>query len=334
MYDFSMNNITAKIYQMFIMGLKGEDLLQEENLKIALNAGLGGVILFTYNIKTKTQTQRLITEIKSHASIEPFISIDEEGGRVERTENLFNGKKFLSAKFASEKGNECIKEQTKEISHLLKELGFNLNFAPCLDVNTNPSNPIIGERAFSDKTDRVIECGNIVTKTYLEQGIIPCTKHFPGHGDASVDSHKELPVINLEKEDLIQNHIRAFKEVKSPMIMIAHLHCPAFDKEKIPSSLSKNIIGYLRKELKYDGLIISDDMVMGGVIKEEAVLACAKAIKAGVNILLYRNSDNNTMKLIKDLAEQSKRDEELRNNIESSYEKILWAKKKYLKITQ
>ena len=312
-----------KIYQMFILGLEGEDLEKNSNLINALQDGLGGVIFFTQNIKSTEGFKNLINNIKKEAVVTPFLSIDQEGGRVERTENIFGGKKFLSAKFAAEKGEDFLKSQTEEISTLLKDLGINLNFAPCIDVNTNPNNPIIGERAFSNDTDEVIKFGKIVVDTYLENGIIPCTKHFPGHGDASVDSHIALPKIDLSLDEMEKTHIKPFKEVDSPMVMVAHMHCSAFDNEEIPTSLSKNAINYLKTELNYQGLIITDDMVMGGVLGLDATEACKQAINAGVNILLYRNSYDETLQIIDKLAMQAESDDELLNNINASYDKIL-----------
>lgn len=324
-------SLEQKLYQMFILGLEGETLEGAPNLEQALKKGLGGVIFFTQNITSVTQFKKLIGEIKKNAQIPPFLSIDQEGGRVERTENLHKGKKYLSAKFIAQKGEDEVKKQTQEISRELKEFGLNLNFAPCIDVNTNLNNPIIGERAFSADVEEVIKFGKIVSDAYLEEGIIPCAKHFPGHGDASVDSHLSLPKIDLSLEEMEKIHIKPFKEVQTPMIMVAHLHCTCFDEAETPSSLSKNAIGYLREKIGFDGLIITDDMVMGAVYSSsprrgegrgEGVTACEKAIKAGVNILLYRNSDDETIQIIENLAKLAQTDIELRENIEKSYEKI------------
>lgn len=333
---------------MFILGLEGENLSDNPNLINALQNGLGGLIFFTQNIKTAEGFKKLVKDIKKKSKVIPFLSIDQEGGRVERTENIFGGKHFLSAKFSAQKGEQFLKEQTEKISRLLKDFGLNLNFAPVLDVNTNPDNPIIGERAFSSDTDEVIRCGKVVVNEYLENGIIPCTKHFPGHGDASVDSHISLPQIDLSLEEMEKYHIRPFKEVYSPMIMVAHLHCTAFDKEEIPSSMSKNVVGYLKNELNYQGLIITDDMVMGAIGGKDGwkagIIADLKdypsislslypslmAIKAGVNILLYRNSLDETIQIIEDLAQLAQNDKELFDNIESSYEKITKLKTEFL----
>lgn len=323
--------LKKKLYQQFILGLDGHGLDKNPNLLHALKNGLGGVIFFTQNIKSTHQFKNLINDINKHATTPLFLTIDQEGGRVERTENIFGGKKFLSAKYTAEKGEEFLKEQTKQIALLLKDFGLNLNFAPVLDVNTNPYNPIIGERAFSNDTDEVIKYGKIVVDTYLKNGIIPCTKHFPGHGDASVDSHVSLPKIDLSLNEMDKIHIRPFKEVDSPMIMVAHLHCTAFDKEAIPSSLSKNVIGYLRNILNYQGLIITDDMVMGGVLDIDATQACIIALKAGVNILLYRNSDDEIIRIVENIAKIAKTDEELKDCINRSYKRIVEFKKHFFK---
>lgn len=338
MYDlFMKKDIKNKIYQMFILGLEGISLENNKNLSDALKSGLGGVIFFTQNIKTPNQFKTLIKDIKSIATIPPFLSIDQEGGRVERTENIHGGKKYLSSKYAAVKGEKFLKQQTVEISNELKSYGINLNFAPCIDVNTNPENPIIGERAFSNDVDEVIKLGKIVVDTYLKNGIIPCVKHFPGHGDASVDSHKDLPKINLTIEEMEKYHIKPFKEAikwNVPMIMAAHLYLPAFDERKIPSSLNENIIRkYLIEKLGYKGLIITDDMIMGGVSKIDAKEACAMAIKAGVNILLYRDSFDETIKIIENLAKMAEDDEILSENIENSYKKIIQSKQSLKLIT-
>lgn len=332
--------IRQKLHQMFVLGLEGENLSDNPNLVNALHNGLGGVIFFTQNIKTTEQFKTLVSNIEKAAAIPPFLSIDQEGGRVERTENIFGGKKFLSAKFSAQKGENFLKKQTKQISRLLKDFGLNLNYAPVLDVNTNPDNPIIGERAFSSDTDEAIKFGKIVVDTYLKNGIIPCTKHFPGHGDASVDSHISLPQIDLSLEEMEKNHIRPFKEVDSPMIMVAHLHCTAFDNEEMPSSMSKNVINYLRNEIGYNGLLITDDMVMGAIRgkgkgekgKENVSRLISHAslvIKAGVNILLYRNSSDETIQIIENLALVAEKDKELFNKIEESYQKIVNFKSNY-----
>ena len=310
-----------KIFQMFILGT-GE-------LSKALGLGLGGTILFSKDIQDENATKELIKQIKMEALIPPFISIDQEGGRVERTENIYPRR--LSPKFAYEKGVEFLSLQASEIATELNSLGFNLNFAPCADVNTNPDNPIIGERAFSNNIPEVIEGVQIVSNIHKGCGIIPCVKHFPGHGDANNDSHLTLPKINLTLQEMENIHIKPFKHAIQDdidMVMIAHLHCECFDKERIPTSLSHNAISYLRNDLGFNGVIISDDMKMKG-IELELKDALIKGVEAGLDMFIYRESDDMVMNAIENLIFRAEKDINFRNKIESSYAKIISLKEKY-----
>ena len=318
-------DLKTKLYQMFILGLDGGEY------KNALNKGLGGIIFFTNDIKSKNQFKTLIKEIKSESIIPPFLSIDQEGGRVERTENIYGGKKYLSAKFAYEKGKDFLRNQTEDIAKELKDFGINLNFAPCTDTNTNPNNPIIGERAFSSNPDDVIKGYDIVSDIYRKNGIIPCIKHYPGHGDANKDSHLTLPEINLSIDEMEKTHIKPFKYAVDngvEMIMAAHLHCTCFDKTQIPSSLSSNAISYLKNKLGFNGVIISDDMIMKGVSDFGQTEACIMGIKAGLNMFIYRNSDSQIINTIENIYKIAQNSTEIRHNIEYSFEKIIQLKTK------
>ena len=322
-----MRDLRTKLYQMFILGLKGG------LYKKALSEGLGGIIFFSDDILSAPQFRELIKEINEHSLIPPFLSIDQEGGRVERTQNIHNGKKYLSAKYAFEKGEKFLKNQTLEIAGELKDYGINLNFAPCIDVNTNPDNPIIGERAFSSNVKDVISGEKIVSETYRQNGIIPCVKHFPGHGDSKTDSHLSLPVIDLTMEEMEQTHIKPFVFAVQngiEMIMVAHLHCTCFEKDSIPTSLSKNAISYLRDKLGYDGVLVSDDMIMKGVADFGKVEACMMGIKAGLDMFIYRNSDEETIDTIEQIYKIALKDKELQKNIEESYRRIQLLKEKYI----
>ena len=320
MYDYFMEKF---VYQMFILGTG-------ENISEALTKGLGGVIYFTRDIKSKEQFIKLIQENKSKALIPPFLSIDQEGGRVERTENIHE--RYLSPRYAFAKGEEFLRNQTNLIAEELNGYGINLNFAPCADVNTNPNNPIIGERAFSDKTEDVIKGVNIASEIYKHKGIIPCIKHYPGHGDADKDSHKTLPQIDLPLSSMEDIHIKPFKyavENNADMIMAAHLHCTCFDKEVIPASLSKNAIGYLRNNLNYNGVIISDDMVMKGVQGYGNIEAVIMGIEAGLDMFIFRDADNETLETIEKIIITAEKNEKLKQRIFESNKRIQQLKKKY-----
>ena len=321
-----MIDIKTKLYQMFILGLEGGGYVN------AQKKGLGGVIFFTNDIKSESQFKNLIKKIKSESLIPPFLSVDQEGGRVERTENIHCGKKYLSAKYAYEKGEKFLAEQTLQIAQELKSYGINLNFAPCIDTNTNPNNPIIGERAFSSNPEDVIKCENIVSNIYRHCGIIPCAKHYPGHGDANSDSHLTLPKIDLTIEEMEQTHIKPFKYAIQngiEMIMAAHLHCTCFEKEPIPTSLSKNALSYLRNNLNFRGVIISDDMIMKGVEGLGKVQSCIMGIKAGLNMFIYRNSYPEIINIIENIYNAALNDKDLQDKIEQSYNKISDLKSRY-----
>ena len=326
-----MKNLTLeqKIHQMFILGYSGENPLACPHFVKALKSGLGGVIFFTHNIVEKERFRTAVKSIKKTAFIEPLLSIDQEGGRVERTLNLYGGPHYLSALESAQKGAETVKQQTQWISDELKYLGINMNFAPVLDVNTNPDNPIIGNRAYGNTANDVIKFGKIAIETYLKNKIIPVGKHFPGHGDTSTDSHLEMPIVDMSLDDLKNTHIKPFQELSKilPAIMVAHVHCPAFDKEKIPASVSANVLNYLRNNLNFKGVIISDDMVMGGIRRFSPTDAIKRAINAGVNMFIYRNADNSTTEIILDIINAVKNGEINENKIDESLNYIQMLKK-------
>lgn len=308
-----MKNLTIeqKIHQMFILGYTGENPKSCPHLINALNSGLGGVIFFTQNIVEKEQFKNALKVIKEKSLFNPLLSIDQEGGRVERTLNLYGGAHYLSAQESANKGVKTVQQQTQRISEELNYLGLNMNFAPVLDVNTNPKNPIIGNRSFSNDATEVTKFGKIAIETYLKNKIIPVGKHFPGHGDTTTDSHQEMPIVNLTIEELENIHIKPFKNLAKilPAIMIAHVHYTAFDKEKIPASISSNVVNYLRDILQFNGVIISDDMIMGGIKKYTALDACKQAINAGVNMFIYRTANESTTILIEELIKSVKKGE-------------------------
>lgn len=325
MYDCFMEKM---VYQKFILGTGGIE--NREIFEKSLIKGLGGVIFFTRDIDSKEQFTSLVSKIKGISNNKLFLSIDQEGGRVERTEKIHA--RYLSPRYAYEKGEKFLLNQTKKITKELESYGLNLNFAPCADVNTNPKNPIIGERSFSDNPEIVSRCVKIVSEEYRKNGIIPCIKHFPGHGDASSDSHLTLPIIDLPLNEMEKIHIKPFKDnIDIEMIMVAHLYCTCFDSVSTPSSLSKNVIGYLRNVLKYEGVVITDDMVMKGVQAYGSLEACKMAIRAGVDMFIFRDANEDVVRMIDDLVKEVESDEVLKQRVIDSDKRIQRLKKERLK---
>lgn len=331
----NINDLTLKqkIAQMFITGFIGKNHNSNKQFAELLSEGLGGVIFFSHNIDSDKQFKKLISDISQDALIPMFYSIDQEGGRVERTEKIHKGKKYLSAKQAYDMGLSYLQNQTKEIALELKSYGINMNFAPVLDVNTNKDNPIIGERAFSDDTDEVIAASKVVIKEYEKYKIITVGKHFPGHGAASADSHKTLPIIDLHIKDLEENHIRPFKEaikIGIPAIMVAHVLYPALEDEMNPASVSKKIItNLLNEELGFTGIIITDDMEMNGIKGLSRLDACIKAINASVNMFIYRDTTKDIINLLNDLESAVQQGLIEEDKINNSINKIINLKYQY-----
>ena len=326
-------SLKQKILQMFITGFIGKNFASNEYFSEMLHSGLGGVIFFTCNIDSEKQFRELISDIAYNAMIPMFYSIDQEGGRIERTEKIHNGKKYLSAKPAYNMGLSYLQNQTKEIALELKSYGINMNYAPVLDVNTNEGNPIIGERAFSSNPDEVIAAGKLVIKEYEKYNIVTVGKHFPGHGAADCDSHLTLPVIDLTEEELQNVHIRPFDEaVKSgiPAIMAAHVVYPSLDNTNTPASVSAKIItDILIKQLNFKGLIITDDMEMNGIKGLSRIDACIKAINAGVNMFIFRDTTKEIYTLVQEIETAVKQGLIDENKINISVEKIMDIKQRY-----
>lgn len=324
--------LRQKILQMFITGYTGQ-YSSNKYLMNFLKDGLGGIIFFSYNIQSAVQFKQLIQNINSNSLIPLFFSIDQEGGRVERTEAIHGGKKYLSAKYAYEKGADFLKTQTEEMAVELKDYGINMNFAPVLDVNTNDKNPIIGERAYSSKTEEVIEAISVVMDEYKKTNIITVGKHFPGHGAACSDSHKTLPIIDLSYKELEEKHIKPFAEAIKmglPAIMAAHVFYPALEENNTPASVSEKIIkNLLIEKLGFNGVIITDDMEMNGIKGFSKLEACIKAINAGVSMFIFRDTTKEVYELASGIENAVMQGYVKEEHINLAVNKILNLKRQY-----
>ncbi|MEW8994261.1 beta-N-acetylhexosaminidase [Clostridium sp.] len=294
--DLIQNEIDAmsleeKVGQMFIVGFDGYDV-DDNIINLIKNKKVGGVILFGKNINTVNQTKKLIgslNELNSKNKFKLFISVDEEGGIVSRIPKEIG--QFESAWDVGVAGDlNYAFEHGKAIGETIKSLGFNLDFAPVLDVNSNPNNPVIGIRAFSDDPEIVKKMGTEVYKGLRSTGILGVGKHFPGHGDTEVDSHVGVPVINKSIEELKNLELIPFKYAIDnglDMIMVSHLYLPQLDKKYV-ASVSKNIVTkLLREDLGFNGVIVTDDMIMEGVKgKYPTNESAVKAIEAGDDLII------------------------------------------------
>jgi len=321
-----MNTLSAQINSMFILGYKGE--IPSNELESLIKENLGGVIFFAENIMDRDRFKQVVKHLKSLQS-NIITSIDQEGGRVERTKNLPDKIEYMPPLDIINLPVELIEKHYDILTQELVDFGINMNFAPVLDIHSNPNNPVINNRAFGTNSGDVIKFSKIATDSMRKSGIMTVGKHFCGHGEAGVDSHLDLPQIDLSMDEL-KEHILPFQKAIEDgidAIMIAHVHFSAFDEEVVPASLSKNVLNYLKQDLQFKGLIISDDMVMGGVTKGYSSLeACIRAIKAGMEMFIFRDTTPEVLQLLKDLCKEARKDSELLEKISIASEKIEFLK--------
>ncbi|MGH4140798.1 beta-N-acetylhexosaminidase [Clostridium sp.] len=332
--QISKMTIDEKIGQMLLVGIEGYDL-NEDTESLLQKSKVGGVILFTNNIQETSQLLKLLNSLKSENlknKIPLFLSVDEEGGRVTRMPVEF--KKFPTNKAIGKINDETLSYNIGgAIGNEIGSLGFNMDFAPVLDVNSNPNNPVIGNRSFGANVSTVSTLGIQTMKGIQSQNIIPVVKHFPGHGDTSVDSHMGLPSVNNDLKRLKSFELKPFVEAiknNADAVMIAHILLPNIDKEN-PSSMSKIIIAdILRKQLKFKGVIITDDMTMGAITKNYNIGgATVKSVKAGADIVLVCHGYDNEIAVINALKDSVSKVEISEKSIDESVYRILMLKQKY-----
>ncbi|WP_055070183.1 beta-N-acetylhexosaminidase [Clostridium massiliamazoniense] len=334
-FDEFINSMTLneKIGQLFVVAFEGKEL--NSNIKELIEKyKVGGVILFDGNVSDIKQTVSLINNLKSVNSNNKhplFVSVDEEGGRVTRIPVEF--KRMPSSADIGRTGKVEIAENAGNIiGESLRILGFNVDFAPVLDIYSNPQNTIIRGRSFGNDVNIVTKMGVAEVKALKENSIIAVPKHFPGHGDTSIDSHIGLPIVHKSLSELKNFEFKPFEEAinnRADAIMVGHIVLSEIDKNN-PASLSKDVIEILKKDLKFEGLVVSDDMTMGAITKnynlEDSVL---KSINAGIDLVLVCNGFENQVKSINRVKEALSTGELTEERLNESIYKILKLKYKY-----
>jgi len=276
---------------------------------------VGGVVLFSRNIESPAQVRGLCREIRSAAGRGnplPLIAVDQEGGRVARfKEPPFT--RFPPARACSLIccRNESVAEGLGAATAAeLRAVGIDVNFAPVLDVDSNPANPVIGDRSFSADPVAAAALGIAFAKGSLSRGILPVGKHFPGHGDTSADSHEELPVVRAGRRTLLRRELLPFRRAARagiPALMTAHVMYPALDRA-LPATLSRKILhDLLRERLRFRGAVISDALEMKAIadrygIGEAAVLA----VTAGCDVALVCRGESVQAETIDRLARETR----------------------------
>jgi beta-N-acetylhexosaminidase len=257
----------------------------------ALAAGrVGGVILFARNVESGPQVRGLNARLRQAAGDGLPIAVDQEGGRVARLARA-GLKDGPTARAVAARGDPAAAHRRGlETGKALKDLGFTLDFAPVLDVDTNPGSPVIGDRSYGPEPGLVTAFGREMALGLMEGGVHACGKHFPGHGDAALDSHRDLPTVAHDVARLERIELAPFAALCGllPAIMTAHVRYPALDPD-VPATLSAPIVtGLLKGRLGFGGVVVSDDLEMGAIADrygpEEAAVS---AVLAGVDLLLF-----------------------------------------------
>lgn len=323
-----------KIGQLLIIGIRDKVLTQDEAEFIVKN-NIGGVILFSRNVESPEQVHALVKSIQSlrhkmRDKLPLFIGVDNEGGRVMRLKSTFThwpaqaklgqiDSTSLAFRFAQAMGVE------------LRAVGINLNFAPSVDILTNPKNTVIGDRALSTDAEQVAKLASALVRGYIKSGIIPCAKHFPGHGNTLIDSHLDLPVEEADLLRLREVELVPFKKVfraRLDMVMTSHIKFPKVDPDS-PVTFSKRFIQeILRGELRYRGTIVSDDLDMKALasyykVDEIPVLA----FEAGCDIMLYCNIFEHPQIALDAMSKALKDQRISAKQLDESYNRVVSLKK-------
>ena len=333
--DKVMDNMSLdeKIGQMFIISYNTTSYDQGLS-SIMKKVKPGGFMLLGFNVSNYDGTLKLIKDIKNSNEIPLFITIDEEGGNVERLSKLEED--ITHVPYMYDVGLKDDLGLTYDVGRVIgREIGvfgINVDFAPVIDVVTNKDNQVIGKRSFGADYEKVAKNGVALGNGIEKYNVISCYKHFPGHGSTMEDSHYDLPIITKDKDTLMKEDLYPFKyaiQNDAKMIMIGHIAVPGLTGDNTPASMSKVIINdLLIDEFKYKGLVITDALNMIENRDYSMDEIYTNVIDAGADILLYPTDSVNSFNTVKKLVNEGKISED---RINSSVRKILFYKYKYIR---
>jgi len=275
--------------QLLLTGVPGTEL-DSETAALFRKVQPGGFILFGRNIRSAAQLRKLIDDLRNLSEIEPIITIDQEGGRVSRLRLI--GNEPPNAQQLRERGDlELVRQHGEITGRLLRLFGFNLDLCPVLDISFDDEadNSLRG-RCYGKNVEEVVRLAGAFNDALRREGITSCGKHFPGYSAAEIDAHHDLPKIERSREELEQNELAVFRAFATRVdsMMVCHGWYPCFDQEKLPASLSPRVVTQLlRRDLGFEGLIMTDDLDMGAIYNEYGIEeTIRKAIGAGNDLAM------------------------------------------------
>lgn len=339
-YPFESLTLEEKIGQLLMVSLDGTEL--DDGARTFLNkTRAGGVVHFGNNAVSAGQVTALNGAIDAlitaRRGIPPLISVDHEGGMVMRFRDGVTA--FPSAMAVGATGDPDLAEAVgRAMGRELRAMGFHINMAPVLDVNTNRKNPVIGNRSFGDTPELVAAFGVRAIQGMQAEGLMACGKHFPGHGDTAVDSHYGLPCVDKPVEALERVELHPFAEAVrhgAGAIMTSHILYPALEERPVPATMSSAILmGWLRGKQGFDGLIISDGMHMQAIAKEYGIeRGCVEAVKSGVDLLCVGTGgpgyQDSQLRCFEALVEAARSGEIPMARVDDAVRRVLAAKEQY-----
>lgn len=310
--------LTAAAASLLIVGFP--ETTSNEGLRSLLQRGVGGVILFKRNVEDPVQVASLINKLQAARRDPPplLVSVDQEGGRVARLRAPLT--EWPEMAFLGRTGDESLAHRFGEaLAGELTPLGFNLDFAPVMDVDSNPANPVIGNRALSRDPLEVARLGTAILRAMQRNGLLACAKHFPGHGDTISDSHLELPELPHDMERLRRVELVPFQAAIAAgvaTLMTAHVRFTALDPDA-PATLSPRVIdGLLRRQMGYQGVVISDDLEMKAVLDHYGIAESVRlGLAAGVDAFLVCHQIDRQEEALEALIRAAEASSELKNRL-------------------
>lgn len=330
MANKTAQDLRSQIGQLLVFGFDGTEFTPELCNRLSVYQP-GGIILFKRNIATAQQTHSLLRESQRTVRTPLFLCVDMEGGTVDRLKDVIApAPSVAQVAAAGEKRLYC--EHGRLLGEEVRSLGFNVDFAPVLDLAFEASRGVLGTRTVSTSPDSTIAYARELLKGLKDSHILGCGKHFPGLGEANLDTHHELPSIHKPWKKLWDEDLLPYRRLRTqlPFIMVAHAAYPLVTKEKTPASISKKwITDILRRKIGYRGLIVSDDLEMGGVLSAAPIeVAAVETVRAGADIYLICHNDEFVERSYEAVLREAERDRRFRSTVETAARRILAFKKR------
>jgi len=324
-----MPDLREQVGQLLIFGFEGTE--PSAGLRTAISTlQPGGIILFARNITEPRQTWELLNAVRSLARTPMFLCVDMEGGTVDRLKGVIAPSPAAADVFAT--GNKKLfRAHGRMIGEECRALGFNVDFAPVLDLGLEPSRSVLTSRAVSPKPQDATTYAKEFLRGLQDTRVLGCGKHFPGLGEAALDTHHELPSIAKKWKRLWNEDLYPYRKLRKdlPFIMVAHAAYPEVTGDRTPASISRQwITDILRKKIGYGGLIVSDDLEMGGVLAAGSIEhAAVETIRAGADMFLVCHNEEHVWAAYRAVVNEAERDQRFAEQVARACSRVLESKK-------